>query len=55
MTAGESGGVPSSADQSGAPQGNKLPNTSTNLFNLGLAGLIALSAGLVLMFRKRKA
>ncbi|WP_194540771.1 Ig-like domain-containing protein [Paenibacillus sp. JZ16] len=55
MTAGESGRVPSSADQSGTPQGNKLPNTSTNLFNLGLAGLIALCAGLVLMFRKRNA
>ncbi|ANY73151.1 hypothetical protein BBD41_11420 [Paenibacillus ihbetae] len=39
----------------GAKGSNKLPNTSTNLFNLGLAGLITLSAGLVLMFRKRKA
>jgi len=54
VTAGESAGVPSSVDPSGTPQGNKLPNTSTNVFNLGLAGLIALCAGLVLMFRKRK-
>ncbi|MCC3376308.1 Ig-like domain-containing protein [Cohnella sp. REN36] len=36
-------------------QTNKLPNTSANFYNLGLAGLAALIAGLILMRRKNKA
>ncbi|MEF3306008.1 Ig-like domain-containing protein [Paenibacillus sp. GYB003] len=63
-SSGENDGAQSPSDENvggdsnvpvGAKGGNQLPNTSTNLFNLGLAGLIALCAGLVLMFRKRKA
>ncbi|MGE7825096.1 Ig-like domain-containing protein [Paenibacillus sp. NPDC093718] len=53
MTAGESAEVPSPADQSGEPQGNKLPNTSTNVYNLGLLGMIVLLSGWLLL-RKRK-
>lgn len=34
---------------------NKLPNTSANFYNLGLVGVAALIAGLILMRRKNKA
>ncbi|MBT2765919.1 LPXTG cell wall anchor domain-containing protein, partial [Paenibacillus sp. ISL-20] len=63
-SSGENDGAQSPSDENaggdstvpvGAKDGNKLPNTATNLFNLGLAGLIALCAGWILVFRKRKA
>ena|GEM_PF-1791388 len=52
VTAGESTGLPSPADQSGKPQGSKLPNTSTNVYNLGLLGMIILLAGFLLWRRR---
>ncbi|MDR9852064.1 Ig-like domain-containing protein [Paenibacillus sp. VCA1] len=51
--AGESGKAPSPADQTGGQSGNKLPNTATNVYNLGLLGMIILLAGLFI-WRKRK-
>ncbi|CAM3329019.1 MULTISPECIES: LPXTG cell wall anchor domain-containing protein [Paenibacillus] len=44
--------MPSPADPSRAPKGDKLPNTSTNVYNLALIGMIILMAGW-LMRRKR--
>ncbi|WP_339322936.1 Ig-like domain-containing protein [Paenibacillus sp. FSL W8-0194] len=48
--AGESGKAPSPGEQSGS----KLPNTSTNVYNLGFIGMVILLAGLLLFWRKRK-
>ncbi|GIP35800.1 isopeptide-forming domain-containing fimbrial protein [Paenibacillus sp. J2TS4] len=42
----------SPADSTDTQQLNRLPNTSTNLYNLGLLGAVLLLAGLLLMRRK---
>lgn len=49
--------LPSTAvdvDQTGVQLGNKLPNTATNLYNLGFLGITMLVVGLILR-RKNKA
>ncbi|MED4953667.1 Ig-like domain-containing protein [Paenibacillus macerans] len=52
--AGESAKADSPAARTDLPQGNKLPNTATNLYNLGLIGMVLLLSGWLLR-RKRKA
>ncbi|MFD0712992.1 Ig-like domain-containing protein [Paenibacillus sp. GCM10027626] len=46
------GKTPAKTEQT-QDQPNRLPNTSTNLYNIGFAGLLVLFAGLILL-RKRK-
>ncbi|WP_081992433.1 MULTISPECIES: LPXTG cell wall anchor domain-containing protein [Paenibacillus] len=45
--------APSPADQTGEQSGNKLPNTATNVYNLGFLGIIILFTGLIIWIKRK--